>query len=239
MSLKEQLDTFTGTGQRIIDGAKALQAHIAKLDATITALEQKRDADQTARWPDAEFLAVSDALVDAHAEQWARDEGRAFLLSLFGEDLTGKRTTPPGPSLPWAPTEALPEGAACFFRRDAVKADYRAGITTLLATGVLGAPGLPRAQRAAHRAEQERELAEVIRVRESTPDELIALGVNIAHRPETIQRRANEARDRGKAAKAQEDAEALAQARREGRIGTPAVVSASPQAIPSPYMRRA
>jgi hypothetical protein len=133
----------------------------------------------------------------------------------------------------------MPWGARCFLFRAETKRALREGISALLATNILGAPGRPRQARAAHLAAVERELAVLKQEEERTVDQLQAIGfAAVAHREDVRQRREQERRAGEVAAKEQAYQDGLAQARQTGQLGTPQVHQAGPRAVPSPYIGR-
>jgi len=232
------IDKFTGAKAEIVAAGQGLKQLHDKLLEEITANERECDTIRTARFPDAEFIGTGLAVVDTAAAGWAREEGRAFLLALIGEDLTGVATTPPAPRMPWALDDGLPWGAQCFLFREQTKKAVRDGITALLAQGILGPAGLPRAQRAARLADLERELQALQRAEEEAVDQLQAAGFGVPHRPDVRARREREKLAAERAAEDQAYRDRVAQGRRDGTLGTPVVRQAGPRAVPSPYMER-
>ncbi len=181
--------------KKLTGATTALHDEIARLRGEIDDKRAALDNARRAPLPVEEIRAERiPRLVEEHARAWLDGNGTSLV---YGERSLGAPTPRGYISLPWIPSEPLPWGALC-----AADPDQAAGIIANLVRQVAYEAGPPSAERPALIEKLERELAELEQVEEQIIDEAVGSGVTIAHRPEVLERRTREARQRQREAEA-------------------------------------
>ena len=180
------LDLFKSRVREVQEASATIHTNLADLREAIAAKGRAVNQARDGSLPLAEVIATFNRWVDETAEHQARQHGRSLVCHNFG--------APRGHSsahAPWAPSTTMEWGFVALFFGDQLKGRFAE-----LARSIEYTPGPPAAERAAVVAQLARELAELESQEEALVDQAAEAGVVIAHRPEVVQRRENERRQR-------------------------------------------
>jgi hypothetical protein len=173
------LSKLTDLGREIAKATQSVQENIAELRAQIAAKRMELAHAQDAPLPREEIKVRIRSWVTEAGELWRRQRADRLLYD-FGR--------PAGPSPSWSWIENMTWGAACFLCPEQVTAALTGQIE---ATEYVAGP--PARERPAAVARLSKELADLEAAEESAIDEAAQAGVQIAHRPEVVKRRLEEA----------------------------------------------
>jgi hypothetical protein len=194
------VDTVKEIQSRLSSATSGVRADIEQLRATIKAkrAELVRVASAPLPLPEAEERIA--AHVQVEGERWLRDWHTTLVhgeRALAAYDPEWDPSTPMRhtPRVPWTLRESPPWGAFCL-SDPAGAAALLAGLLRALKDSGHYVEGMPLAERPAAAKQLEVELAALEAAEEDVIDGAHAGGINIAHRPEVISRRATGARQR-------------------------------------------
>lgn len=176
-------------GRDLAAALRSASADVATLREQIRTRRRERDAATTAPCPPDEVVARFEAWVDQTGAWWRSETGAGLVMHAFGAAA--------GPKSPWGPDATVQWGALCGLFAPMLKQEFG---ELVRATAYVAGPA--SAARAGLVERLERELAEVESTEERLIDEAATAGVQIAHRPEVVQRREAERlkRERAEAA---------------------------------------
>jgi hypothetical protein len=183
------LKTLAKVGREFTAAIKSASADVASLRAQIRAKRTERAAAHGAPCPPDEVIARFEAWVDELATWWRRERGADAVKHCFG--------APEAPKSPWNPNDQVRWADLCGFAGPALKASFAELVHATEYT-----PGPTTAARPGVVERLDRELAELEATEEALIDQAVAAGVQIAHRPEVLERREAERlkRERAEAA---------------------------------------
>lgn len=205
MSILEGFKTITKT---LRAASATIRDEIEGLRARITAGRRALEQARNGLVPPDELPARIAEIVGAAGEFWRRNHGP--VVHYLGK--------PAGVASPWGSEEPMSFGALCALAPGMMQE----GLQRLAAAEAYEA-GPSTSERAAVVARLEAELADLEAAEEALVDGAAEQGVTIAHRPDVVQRRATEARQREFAAARAEELRLQEEARRLRAADTPEV----------------
>jgi hypothetical protein len=215
------VSTIRDLGQKLRAATATITESIASARAEIAAKQHALGHAQRGPRPPAEVMEQFNVWVDAMTAHQAKEYGLGLVTLRFG--------AAPGADhggSPWTPNAEMTWGFACLFLGAELKRRFAE-----LVKSVPYEAGPAEADRLGVIERLTRELAAADAREEALIDEAAAAGVVIAHRPEVVERRTQEARRRELAERAEADRKEREAAlnRRHTERGGP---------VPSPYLER-
>ena len=175
--------------KKLTGATTELHSEITRLRSEIATKQKDLHQAQRAPLPVEEIIADRiPGVVAEHGAHWLERYKHALI---YGDHALGAPDPRGSRRLPWLPSEPVPWGLIC-----AAMPTLAQDLLAAAIQAVPYEPGPPSSERPELIGRLERELAALDATEEALIDEVATSGVVIAHRPEVLQRREREARQR-------------------------------------------